>query len=420
MYHLDILPLYRTISNNLFKISLVSLIFFAVGFGAAILRSQSYRAEVLILPPSEKDLKGMILAQIPLNRADSPEIYDLLSHSSIFRKYKMNLASRTTQLDFLKQQGTVLLNDVDFVPIYSRTSSDGFAKRNRGRDFAALFTTWRLSKDKIFHWPMLGYGDPFISFGVESDRTSGRPYLTLSVAWRNPKIAAEIANQYAQYVNTQTVTEVQDLLIAGLDIRASNIQDMLSYQRKKADRVIEDHLYELEEAIQIAKDLGLKEPTDAFGNFNIVNINPPAKFFSDPNSELRPYSPSTGQKHLPLYHPGNIAQSTVFSDKLASMPPLYARGWEALEKERDALARRPSNDIFIPNIRDLQGQLDWIQSIEPDAVVFNAAQITHPALPPTSTTNHSNITVALLAALFGFIVSTTWVATRAIQSLPPQ
>ena len=415
MYHFDILPLYRTISSNLFKISLVSLIFFAVGFGAAIARSQSYRAEVLILPPSEKDLTGMILAQIPLNRADSPEIYNLLSFSSIFQKYKMNLASRTIQLDFLKQQGTDLLNDVDFTPTYSRTSSDGFSKRNRGRDFAALFTAWRLSKDKILHLPALGIGDPTISFGVESDRTTSRPYLALSVSWQDPTIAAQIANQYAEYVNAQTVMEVKDLLLAGLDLREMNIEDMISYQRKMADRSIEDHLYDLNEAIQIAKDLGLKKPTNAFGNFNIINITPPPRFFAHPNSELTPYNPSTGQKHLPLYHPGNIAKSSVISTRLTSVPPLYARGWEALEKERKALSRRSSSDFFIPNIRDLQGQLDWVRSIKPSEVVFNAAQITHSALPSTSATGYSNITVALLTAILGFVLGTIWTAIRTVR-----
>ena len=414
MRQFDILPLYRSITSNFLKILISSFIFFLVGLAAATTRTDPFRAEALILPPSEKDLKGMILAQIPLNRSDSPEIFDLLTHSSVFQKFKMNLASRATQLSFLEQQGFRYIPEMDTPPSYHTKSADGFSKRVRGRDFAELVTEWRLKKEKSIHLPLLGFGDPTISFGVESDHTASRPYLVLSVEWSDPQIAAQIANSYADYVNAETEREVKELLFAGLGIRIRNIEDMIAYQRKRAERLYADYLYELQEAIGIAKDLGLENPDDAFGNFNIIQITPPPKFFVHPDSQATPYSPSSAQRHLPLYHPGNLLESQSKATSLTQLPPLYASGWQALEKEYEAISRRPSSDFFIPNIASLQGQLDWMKSIDPEEVVFNTAQITHPAIPPSLASNLSDVSVALLAALLGLVLSVTWTTARSV------
>ena len=132
------------------------------------------------------------------------------------------------------------------------------------------------------------------------------------------------------------------------------------------------------------------------------------------NSQATPYSPSSAQRHLPLYHPGNLLESQSKATSLTQLPPLYARGWQALEKEYEAISRRPSSDFFIPNIASLQGQLDWMKSIDPEEVVFNTAQITHPAIPPSLASNLSDVSVALLAALLGLVLSVTWTTARSV------
>lgn len=412
MYQFDILPLYKAVYQSRLRILFTTIAFLVVGFSAANIRSPSYEASALIIPPSEKDLKGFILAQIPINRSETSEIYDLLSFNNIFQKYKMNLASRVSQLNFLESHLSSFPKDLDYQLSYSSTSADGFSKRVRGRNFAELSSEWRLARTRLLHFPKAGYGDPVVSFRVESDHTTSRPYLILAVSYEDANIAANLANKYVQFVNQRTVAEVQELLIAGIDIRIKNVEDMIKHQRTIADRRLNSHLIALEEAISIAKNLGIEHPTPNFGDFNVINVTPPPKFFENPSTEITPYSPSNAQRYLPLYHPGNLPQHDAGSDLILSGPPLYARGWKALGYERDALTQRISSDFLIPNITRLQAQLEWLKAIEPAAVIFNAGQVAEPASVPASPISLSKLLFVFLFAAVGFVLSVLWSTIR--------
>ena len=99
-------------ANRLFILSslIIALILATIYLN---IRELDYRARALIMPPDEKDLMPLILAQIPLNRAHSPEIYDLLETTEIYKKFKMNLASRVHQRDFLLEHAPTLGIDED-------------------------------------------------------------------------------------------------------------------------------------------------------------------------------------------------------------------------------------------------------------------------------------------------------------------
>ena len=412
MYQFDILPLLRVIYRSRLKIILITLLFLVAGVIAAHMRTLSYESHTLILPPSEKDLKGFILAQVPINRSETAEIFDLLSFNSIFQKYKMNLASRVSQSDFLESHLSIFPQNLNYELSYSATSADGFSNRVRGRNFAELASEWRLANTKLFHFPKAGYGDPTVSFRVESDHTASRQHLVLAVSYQDPKVAAEIANKYVQFVNDQTTAEVKELLIAGIDIRIKNVEDMIKHQRKIAHRRLDSHVVALNEAISISRSLGIEDPTPSFGDFNVINITPPPRFFENPATEPTPYSPGSAQRYLPLYHPGNLPQYDAGSDLILSGPPLYARGWKALQYERDALTRRTSSDFLLPSIGHLQAQLEWLKAIDPATVVFNAGQTALIALPSTTARELSNPLVALLFGSVGFLLAVFWSALR--------
>ena len=99
---LDIGALARVIASRIWVVVVVTAIFVSLGSAYTTVRTPQYSADVLVLPPSEQDLKGLILSLIPINRADSPEIYDLLDFVEIFKAFKNDLASRPTQLKFLQ------------------------------------------------------------------------------------------------------------------------------------------------------------------------------------------------------------------------------------------------------------------------------------------------------------------------------
>ena len=108
----DIGALARVIASRIWVVVVVTTIFVILGSVYTTVRTLQYRAEVLVLPPTEQDLKGLILSLIPINRASSPEIYDLLDFVEIFKAYKNDLASRPAQLKFLQLYGEELIQDV--------------------------------------------------------------------------------------------------------------------------------------------------------------------------------------------------------------------------------------------------------------------------------------------------------------------
>lgn len=397
------------IMRNFRIVLLITIVFGLLGGIFSSVTPPRYRAEVLLEPPPQQDLKAFILAQIPLNRSDSPEIYDALDTNNIFPRFKMELASRVSQLDFLEDvRSEIGLDSADAVE-FDIQSADGFSKKTRFRYFTELTSRWRLKKERLIHFPELGIGDPSVTFRVESDHTASRPYLMLVVEWSDPAVAPELANQYVQFAMKRSSDEIANLLKSGLEIRAENISDMIRYQRKNADRSLADHELELLEAIKIARQLGLEGPTDAFGNFNVINITPPPQFFLHPKDTPGKYNPSQGQKYLPLYHPGNIAKSESLGKSFTYSPPLYARGWKALELEYDSLTNRKSSDFFIPNFRDLQGQHEWIKSIplkNLSVTVASVAQHSVAAYRTFPTKSLTRITVFSVAGLvFGIFLA---------------
>ena len=400
---LDIGALARAIASRIWVVVVVTAIFVSLGSAYTTVRTPQYSADVLVLPPSEQDLNGLILSLIPLNRAHSPEIYDLLDFVEIFKAFKNDLASRPTQLKFLQLFGESLVQDGEIQPEYQLASADGFSRRVRGVNyFHELTSHWRLQQNNFFHSARLGIGDPVLSFTVASDRTTSRPYLRVAVTWKDPSVAAEFANRYTAFVNEQTVAKTRDLLKSGLAVRERNISDMIEYQQKLADRVRNDQLLELTEAIEIARNLELKGPTNAFGDYNIINITPPPKFYVDPSATVA-NPDKRSQRSLPLYHPGNLPKSENINHRMMSVPPLYTRGWHALEQERDILQKRTSLDTFIPNIRDLRGELEWVQSIKAKDTIFNAAHIEQPALTPIRPVGLNTTQIILISLLTGLL-----------------
>jgi len=404
MYEIYFLSFFSAIRSG-FRVILATTL--AFGLAGALFNSfitPQFRAEVLLEPPTQKGLKDFILAQIPLNRSDSPEIFDALDTNNIFPQFKMELASRVAQLEFLKSVWNDIASGSPESLKFNVQSVDGFSKKTQIRYFTELTSQWRLNHDQLIHLPQFGIGDPSITFRVESDHTASRPYLILAIEWNDPVLTANLANRYVDFVIDRTNAQVRDLLQAGLEIRAQNISDMMGYQRTNAERSLIDHEQKLERAIEIARELGLEDPTSAFGNFNVVNITPPPQFFVHPKESLSQHSPSQGQKYLPLYHPGNIAKSSSVGNSLTYAPPLYARGWRALELEYQSLKNRLSSDFFIPNIRDLQGQLEWIESINYDEASINSASIAQSAVSTYRTTETKATVLLGLFILIGLVL----------------
>ena len=216
----------------------LSLLAYAVCFGllgsviSAVTPSR-FTAEAVVLPPTESELAGFILAKIPISRANSPEIYDLLEYSEIFRAFKIDLASRAHQAGYLRSANNPLARD--FEPMYLSESKDGYSSRTKGGDYAAFSTRWLVepSRNDLLRRLGIDRGSE-LSIEVEGDRTSHRPDIVLRVTWRDAEQAALIANNLLEYIDSVTTRRIKDLLITGIGVRRKNLNDIIFYQRKLA------------------------------------------------------------------------------------------------------------------------------------------------------------------------------------------
>jgi len=365
-------------------------------------RELAYRARALIMPPDEKDLMPLILAQIPLNRAHSPEIYDLLEIAEVYKKFKMNLASRVHQRDFLlKHASTLGIGEDDLE--YDVTSADGFGKRQSNGSFVELSSRWRLRTNSTVFFPSISIGDPALSFSVNSDKASSRPYLIFELTCRDASNCSELANLYLDFIDESVSQEVANLLRAGLDIRIQNISDMIAYQTELADIVRKRKILELEIAFSTAKALNIKQPSPSYGNYNSITLVPADRYFIDPGLVEITTPPRPSQRHLPLYHPGNIPRSINIDERISSGPPAYARGSDALNYELKNL-KSPSAvaSFFVPELLDLEQQRDWLQSIEINTDKLDVANIASPAITSSRPINLTAFQVISLFLGIGF------------------
>jgi LPS O-antigen subunit length determinant protein (WzzB/FepE family) len=403
----DFPALWYAIKSRRLVLFFTVLCFLVLGLLYSATITPRYRAEVILLPPTEKELVTFILASIPIHRSDSPEIYDLLDVNEIFKAFKMNLASRSHQGNFLEIFRLKAPDELG-VPTYKFDSGDGFGKRVRGSDFASLETNWNIgSHDNGLLGSIRSLVFPdsnTLSIVVNTDKTSSRRDLVLTVVWEDPQSVAVIANEFADYVNKKTSSQVMDLVTAGLEIRGNNVRDLISSLRALANADREDNIVKLQEAIQIAKTLNIRKPTRVFGDYTIVNITPPAKFFVDPGINAEPYIPDRKQRYLPLYGPGDASLAQEAGELRENSPPLYSRGWEALEEELRILENRSNPDPFISNLRHLQTQLAWIESIDVRKSVTSTIVVGKNATTPSVPSGPTPFVILLLFLLCGLFV----------------
>ena len=381
------------------------IVIFAIGIFYATSARNNYRAQVLLAPPNEIDLKPLILASLSISRSRTPEIYDLTSVPEIFKAFKNNLASRAYQQEFLELSSEEIFGK-PLVPTFLDTSADGFSKKIPGSDFAGLTVDWQISDTEPSPIPWFypkfikKHFYPVLSVNVDSDRQSSRTDLILSIDWVDPQTASIIADSFVQFINRKTVAQVKELVQAGNSLVQKSLEDYLAQRRNIAREQITSSIREIDKAIAIAEHLGILQPTNIFGDFNIVTITPPPQLFVHPNSEPHQFPGQRPQQFLPLFNPAHVSVENSSNGVERFTPPLYARGVRALEIEREILLTATAPDDLIQNIHGLLESLKWFETVDIDSVETNAANIVRASVPPIY---HYGLTFGSIVFIFTFI-----------------
>jgi LPS O-antigen subunit length determinant protein (WzzB/FepE family) len=207
--------------------------------------------------------------------------------------------------------------------------------------------------------------------------------LIIGVNWRNPQEAADLVNKLIRFIDRQTTSEIVTETREALAVRIKNLNAYIEHKRKIATENTRDKITVLEEEAAIARSLGIEFPIASMGNNNVIYITPPPQFFHDPaKNSNREIEPPPHQRLLPLYQPDPTAYRRETQILSTSIPPLYARGWRALEVEAKHLRNRTNNDPYVIGLRELQQELAWISQLEINEESIHVLRMDEKAIPP--------------------------------------
>ncbi len=162
-----------------------------------------------------------------------------------------------------------------------------------------------------------------IQYVIQKERTALAEDVEVIIRNRLAKLEQRMAAERAAY-QAEKQAKIASLTEADA-IKRAELQDELNSLRKQLRTRRDDRIAQLNEAIMIAKDLGIEKPS----------------------------TPSTLSDSTPLIGSGNVIRTEVNNQQI----PLYFMGTEALEAERNALQKRRSDEFTEPRIAQIQADL---------------------------------------------------------------
>lgn len=166
-----------------------------------------------------------------------------------------------------------------------------------------------------------------IQYVIQRERTALAEDVEVVIRNRLAKLEQRMAAERAAY---QADKQAKIASLSEADaLKRAKLQDELNSLRKQLRTRRDDRIAQLNEAIMIAKDLGIEKPS----------------------------TPSTLSDSAPVTGSGNVIRTEVNNQQI----PLYFMGTEALEAERNALQKRRSDEFTEPRIAELQADLRLLE-----------------------------------------------------------
>ena len=321
----------RVIDN---KKAIIFIVFGSILMSVIIALSQveTFKASAHLIPPENKYTQSLNVFLDDGYRLSREEI----SPTIVYRTFVLNLQSRKYQRRYF----------------FDNKLYNNFDEDNHDKSF-----------EKNFHDQM--------SFKIESKIVSRdyreEQFLTVSFIHTNPQQAATWLNDYIDMVNEITSQDYVD----GVNILISNTRNIISSEisgkKNLSEQVTEDRIVQLEEALQIALDLGITDRSKNLSN----------------------------QQNVILGDDENIQ----------SKNPIYLYGSEALLAEINALKKRTNKDSFIRGLRQLEQKAKSLDSIKVHVKDVNTAQLDQRAIAPENRYAPKRKLIVLLGVIFGSFIA---------------
>ena len=339
---IDLLDLWQILIKQKWIIIVVTLVCTGAAIVSALLLPREYRAEVVLLPPTAEMVEKLNVPDINKNIQGDEKYFFKVTEQDLYANLIKNIQSYSLQHQFFDE------NDLlRFV-----TNKDD--SRPVDRVFAEEFRKKLAVK------------------GIETNKVP-KEFVTITLEGKEPNQIATWLNDFVRLADKTTIAELNQTFSVKVhrmkDSISRKIESLRNFERaRRLDRIAA-----LQEAHRIAKKIGLVEGPSNLG-------------FMENQSET----------------------DDNYKDKKMSFilqTPLYLRGTKALQAEITALKERENDDPFIPRLRTLQQNLDFLSSIKQDVDNVHAMRLDRVAVADDRPVKPKRKLLVALGFVSGFILA---------------
>ncbi|MDB6443503.1 chain length determinant protein (polysaccharide antigen chain regulator) [Pseudomonas sp. NFACC32-1] len=318
---IDLFELARGLWAQKWLIISITLLVTVGAAAYAFLSKPVYEAKLFIMPPTQNGI-----AELNYGRGKSTE----LETYSI--KHVYDVFARNLQAESLRQK---FFNEV-YLPSLDEAQRKG--------PLDGIYD--RFSRQLVVKGPGKDTPDRF----------------SVTVQSGDPARATEWAKTYVSRASEAAESELIKNVTAEASVRARNLEQRIVSLRETAQRVREDRIQQLREALKIAEAIGLTTPT--------INSSAAVDITVDTGNKMD-----------------------------------YQRGSKALAAEVKALESRASDDAFIPDLRPLQMRYSFYKKLNIDPESISVYRQDGSVEVPESPIKPRKALIMALGAVFGFILA---------------
>ncbi len=196
-------------------------------------------------------------------------------------------------------------------------------------------------------------------------------FLTVSYLHTDPATAAKWLNEFVAMVEKETTKNIVDGVNASINNYKRKIKSSIDSKRELAKQIKQDKIIQLQEAYDIAEKLNIKNPSNS-------NMTSQTIFMDD----------------------GGTTGPTQITEM-----PLYLFGTDALASQIKILQNRTSDDPFIPNLRQLEEELNTTSLVRVNYEDVRVAEVDQSAIEPKKKYSPRRSLILLLGLFFGILFS---------------
>jgi LPS O-antigen subunit length determinant protein (WzzB/FepE family) len=316
---IDLAALFRALWEQKLLIALVTVLVGMIGAAYAFLATPEYQVQSVLRPATIKDLDA-------LNRTG---VYEL-TPTQAMQRVGASLESYDSRLEFFRANQGLF----EALRQPSRSLEQTFESFNqqafkmlqpdpKKTDSLSAYVGLQLTYPQDVEG--VAFVNGLVEYALQSERERITADLQTLIQNRLSQLELKMAAARANYEATKEA-KIAKLLEAD-SLKRADLQDELKALRQQLKTRRDNRVAQLDEAISIAKALGISKPAT-------------------------PSSLGEGERAAQ----GNVIRTEVNNQQI----PLYFMGSEALEAERNALLQRRSDDFTEPRIAQIAKELQLL------------------------------------------------------------